>query len=176
MDVLFEMEPTVLASIAQKPGGCIPITHEEHLRLTAIAADHCDPVRWVGSGLSAQLPGQLLLAAVETILPGCRLHGQLAADSCHRLARRSAPILVSCRIPGGSAANVMKGVANLSAGRVCCKFVGMVGTDATAEAYRRKMEQQGVQPVLLVRLFDCRLSAVSFMCRMDPLWNRGNAV
>jgi hypothetical protein len=46
----------------------------------------------------------------------------------------------------------MKGVANLSAGRVCCKFMGMVGTEATAEAYRRKMEQQGVQPVLLVRL------------------------
>mgnify|MGYP001807425841 CR=1 FL=1 len=55
-----------------------------------------------------------------------------------------------CRIPGGSAANVMKGLANLSGGRVCCKFMGMVGTDSTAEAYKHKMEQQGVQPVLLV--------------------------
>jgi hypothetical protein len=45
MDVLFDMEPSVLASIAQKPGGCIPIRHDEHLRLTAIAAEHCDPVR-----------------------------------------------------------------------------------------------------------------------------------
>jgi hypothetical protein len=45
MDVLFDMEPSVLASIAQKPGGCIPITYDEHLRLTAIAAEHCDPVR-----------------------------------------------------------------------------------------------------------------------------------
>ena len=54
------------------------------------------------------------------------------------------------RIPGGSAANVMKGVANLSGGRVRCKFMGMVGTDSTAEAYRHKMQQQGVQPVLLV--------------------------
>lgn len=57
---------------------------------------------------------------------------------------------------------MMKGVANLSAGRVCCKFMGMVGTDATAEAYRRKMEQQGVQPVLLVSVCDCRLSTAVF--------------
>jgi sugar/nucleoside kinase (ribokinase family) len=55
-----------------------------------------------------------------------------------------------CRIPGGSAANVMKGVANLSAGRVCCKFMGMVGTDSTAQAYKQMLQQQGVQPVLLV--------------------------
>jgi hypothetical protein len=87
MDVLFEMEPTVLASIAQKPGGCIPITHDEHLRLTAIAAEHCNPVRWVWSTLSAQLPVQLLLAAVEACLPSCSVSGQLATDSCDRLAR-----------------------------------------------------------------------------------------
>jgi sugar/nucleoside kinase (ribokinase family) len=46
----------------------------------------------------------------------------------------------------------MKGVANLSAGRVSCKFMGMVGSDPTAAAYRRMLEQQGVQPVLLVSL------------------------
>lgn len=45
MDVLFDMEPAVLARIAPKPGGCIPISHDEHLRLAAIAAEHCDPVR-----------------------------------------------------------------------------------------------------------------------------------
>jgi hypothetical protein len=45
MDVLFELSPAVLASIAAKPGGCVPITHEEHLRLSAIAAEHCSPVR-----------------------------------------------------------------------------------------------------------------------------------
>lgn len=67
---------------------------------------------------------------------------------CHALSttlHRDVP-----RIPGGSAANVMKGVANLSAGQVCCKIMGMVGTDSTAEAYRRMLQQQGVQPVLLV--------------------------
>jgi sugar/nucleoside kinase (ribokinase family) len=56
------------------------------------------------------------------------------------------------RLPGGSAANVMKGVAHLSAGQVCCKFMGMVGSDATAAAYKHKLEQQGVQPLLLVCL------------------------
>lgn len=45
MDVLFDVEPAVLARIAPKPGGCIPISHDEHLRLAAIAAEHCDPVR-----------------------------------------------------------------------------------------------------------------------------------
>lgn len=44
----------------------------------------------------------------------------------------------------------MKGVANLSAGRVACRFMGMVGRDSTAEAYRHMLQQQGVQPVLLV--------------------------
>lgn len=48
---------------------------------------------------------------------------------------------------------MMKGVANLSAGSVCCRFMGMVGTDSTADAYRRMLQQQGVQPVLLVSGF-----------------------
>jgi sugar/nucleoside kinase (ribokinase family) len=54
------------------------------------------------------------------------------------------------RVPGGSAANVMKGLANISAGRVHCKFMGMVGTDAVAQDYMQKLKQQNVQPVLLV--------------------------
>lgn len=46
----------------------------------------------------------------------------------------------------------MKGLANLSAGRVRCKFMGMVGTDAVAAEYQQKLQQQGVQPLLLVRV------------------------
>jgi hypothetical protein len=46
MDVLFDVEPGVLAAIAPKPGGCVPIAHEELVRLSAIAAEHeCDPAR-----------------------------------------------------------------------------------------------------------------------------------
>lgn len=53
-------------------------------------------------------------------------------------------------MPGGSAANVMKGLANLSGGEVACTFVGMVGADATAKDYETKLRQQGVRPLLLV--------------------------
>jgi bifunctional ADP-heptose synthase (sugar kinase/adenylyltransferase) len=60
-----------------------------------------------------------------------------------------------CRVPGGSAANVMKGLANISAGSVHCRFMGMVGTDAVATDYMAKLKQQNVHPVLLVRLWNC---------------------
>lgn len=45
---------------------------------------------------------------------------------------------------------MLKGLANLSGGRVRCRFTGMVGSDGTARAYRQMLEQQGVQPLLLV--------------------------
>ncbi len=54
------------------------------------------------------------------------------------------------RIPGGSAANVLKGIANLTSGSAHCRFVGMVGRDATGTEYRDKLAAQGVEPVLLV--------------------------
>lgn len=59
-------------------------------------------------------------------------------------------------IPGGSAANVLKGLANLGlssdgAPVLDCRFVGMVGADDTGAAYRRKLSAQHVTPCLLVR-------------------------
>jgi sugar/nucleoside kinase (ribokinase family) len=45
---------------------------------------------------------------------------------------------------------VLKGLANLSGGRLRCCFNGMVGCDATAAAYRQMLQQQGVEPCLLV--------------------------
>jgi len=44
----------------------------------------------------------------------------------------------------------MKGLANISGGGVTCRFMGMVGSDATAAEYRSQLAEQGVQPVLLV--------------------------
>ncbi|PNH05118.1 hypothetical protein TSOC_008659 [Tetrabaena socialis] len=46
------------------------------------------------------------------------------------------------RIPGGSAANVIKGVANIGGGGVVCRFVGMIGRDETGAEYRRKLAEQ----------------------------------
>jgi sugar/nucleoside kinase (ribokinase family) len=64
------------------------------------------------------------------------------------------------RVPGGSAANVMKGLANISAGSMACKFMGMVGTDAVAQDYMDKLKQQNVQPILLVSNQACCCTAV----------------
>ena len=79
--------------------------------------------------------------------------------------------LLMCRVPGGSAANVMKGLAGLQAAqqdsgdsdsgssssscsrgggrRVAVSFVGMVGADAVGAEYRRSIAAHGVQPLLL---------------------------
>lgn len=72
--------------------------------------------------------------------------------------------LACCRVPGGSAANVMKGVASLaqpgsagkpgsrtagSGGGIEVLFVGMVGSDEVADEYQRSIAAHGVQPVLL---------------------------
>lgn len=48
--------------------------------------------------------------------------------------------------PGGSAANVMKGVANLGGEAA---FVGMVGSDDVGRRYRELLAAQNVRPVLL---------------------------
>ncbi|GLC40082.1 hypothetical protein PLESTB_000627100 [Pleodorina starrii] len=53
------------------------------------------------------------------------------------------------RIPGGSAANVVKGIANIAGGGARCRFVGMIGSDDTGAEYRRKLAAQGVEPLLL---------------------------
>ncbi|KAF6260038.1 solute carrier, TRAMD3 or PAT1-domain-containing protein [Scenedesmus sp. NREL 46B-D3] len=66
---------------------------------------------------------------------------------------------------GGSAANVMKGLANISAGSVHCKFMGMVGTDAVAQDYMQKLKQQNVQPVLLE---SCEGPTASCLCFVTP--------
>ena len=48
--------------------------------------------------------------------------------------------------PGGSAANVMKGIANLGG---AASFVGMIGKDETGARYRALLASQNVSPILL---------------------------
>ena len=85
------------------------------------------------------------------------LHGRIRFMAmCCMVAYDSAwswPCAVWClRIPGGSSANVIKGLANLSppSGSLTAKFLGMVGRDATGQQYKQGLEQQGVVPLLLV--------------------------
>jgi sugar/nucleoside kinase (ribokinase family) len=56
------------------------------------------------------------------------------------------------RIPGGSAANVTKGVAAIAGPGARCRFLGCVASDATGSEYKSKMAATGVEPLLLVSL------------------------
>lgn len=55
------------------------------------------------------------------------------------------------RVPGGSAANVMKGLASMSSGssRLHCQFMGMVGSDAAGNFYAEELQDHGVDTLLL---------------------------
>eukprot|EP00879_Flechtneria_rotunda_P025171 GHRR01026733.1.p1 GENE.GHRR01026733.1~~GHRR01026733.1.p1 ORF type:complete len:124 (+),score=22.54 GHRR01026733.1:226-597(+) len=46
MDVLFRVDYQFLSTIAERSGGCIPITHEEMVWLAQLTAGHAEPSRW----------------------------------------------------------------------------------------------------------------------------------
>ncbi|PNW80841.1 hypothetical protein CHLRE_07g331800v5 [Chlamydomonas reinhardtii] len=86
------------------------------------------------------------LATVAPEAGGCL---PVAPEEMEKLLAAAATQSELTRIPGGSAANVVKGVANIAGGHASCRFVGMVGADATGAEYRAKLSAQGVAPVLL---------------------------
>lgn len=53
------------------------------------------------------------------------------------------------RTPGGSAANVAKGIAHLCPSDTRVRFVSMVGADAAGEEFRQGLAAAGVEPLLL---------------------------
>ena len=57
---------------------------------------------------------------------------------------------------------MMKGLAQLSGGRLRCKFLGCVGRDETGREYRARLAATGVEPLLLVR-------AGPRPCALDPI-------
>ena len=122
MDILVHISHELLSSVAEHAGGCIPIDSKELTHLLAVTSETSTPTR----------------CGLETIIP----------PSCgaFRLTKHT-----MCRIPGGSAANVIRGLANLSAGSMRCQFAGMVGRDHTAQEYAKMLQQQGVEPILVVR-------------------------
>uniref|UniRef100_A0A383WAB7 Cilia- and flagella-associated protein 91 n=1 Tax=Tetradesmus obliquus TaxID=3088 RepID=A0A383WAB7_TETOB len=102
------------------------------------------------------------LASIANKAGGCT---NITDEELKRLTCMAAEHCDPVRVPGGSAANVMKGLANISAGSVHCKFMGMVGTDAVARDYMQKLEQQNVQPVLLE---SCEGPTASCLCFVTP--------
>jgi len=69
-------------------------------------------------------------------------------------------------VPGGSAANVMKGVANISQGGLLCKFAGMIGDDETGKQYQSKLASECVEPLLLVS--SSGAPSASCLCLVTP--------
>ena len=121
-DILVRLdEPRVAARVfdacgIDEPGGCLPVA-------TAQDVDH------------------LLAACAREWIQG----GAAGADGADpRDDSVAAPEPTYC--PGGSAANVMKGIANLGGEAA---FVGMIASDDVGARYRRLLEAQGVRPVLL---------------------------
>ena len=121
-DILVRLdEPRVAARVfdacgIDEPGGCLPVA-------TAQDVDH------------------LLAACAREWIQG----GAAGADGADpRDDSVAAPEPTYC--PGGSAANVMKGIANLGGEAA---FVGMIARDDVGARYRRLLEAQGVRPVLL---------------------------
>ena len=74
---------------------------------------------------------------------GCVRNGWRRLTPTHPPARLPArPPVRPHRVPGGSAANVIKGLAGLSSGRRPTAMVGMLGRDAAGAEYKKKLQSQ----------------------------------
>ncbi len=128
MDILAKVDHAFLATITTEPGGCTPVTPEEMQDLlqragTQSALKRCGR----GSRGPPRAPGR-----------AHRAHNSPAARGTFSSRVR--------RIPGGSAANVMKGLANISRRSLPCKFMGMVAKDETGAEYRCAPRQAQCSP------------------------------
>lgn len=67
------------------------------------------------------------------------------------------------RLPGGSAANVVKGLAGLSGAARRVALLGMLGRDAAGAEYKQKLAAQGVDTSLLLET-DSGAATASCLC------------
>ncbi|KAI8467790.1 MAG: Ribokinase-like protein [Monoraphidium minutum] len=88
---------------------------------------------------------------------GCMLVSPAEMQALLDAAATDAP--AAC-VPGGSAANVLKGLAAVSGGALEPQFFGMVGADAAGSHYERELRAHGVQP----RLLRCASGAPTAAC------------
>ncbi len=139
----------LLAELDMVPGGCIAVDGEEMARLLSR--------REVASQLHRRARGRSC-AAVHGPFISCLHFLTWASQPCivsllflASLARHLPACLPACcRLPGGSAANVCKGIAGIAAQGSCTvSFVGQVGRDALGEDYRARLQAAGVQAELV---------------------------
>jgi sugar/nucleoside kinase (ribokinase family) len=92
-------------------------------------------------------PAAGFLAALKAHPGGCTC---VEPQEMAALQAATAPLAPPTRVPGGSAANVLKGLARLSGGDLACQLLGMVGADDAGALYTEQLRCHGVEPVLLV--------------------------
>lgn len=129
-DILVRLEDDSVASRVfttcgiDEPGGCLPVdTDDDIQQLLAVCSGECID----GAGDTDQSADDANDGGVGGVGRGCAV---------------AEPVYC----PGGSAANVMKGIANLGGEAA---FVGMVGRDEVGRRYRELLAAQNVRPVLL---------------------------
>ena len=128
-DILVRLDDVALASRVfascgiDEPGGCLPVDSDDDIRKL------------------------LSVCSGEWVDGGTRTDPEAADSSSTATATATATALVEpTYCPGGSAANVMKGVANLGG---VASFVGMIAADDVGRRYRSLLAAQNVRPVLL---------------------------
>jgi sugar/nucleoside kinase (ribokinase family) len=131
-DVLVQLDDAVAQRVFAKcgvdePGGCLPVVSDDDIT-------------------------RLLTACAEAWVDGG--YGEPDASTNHDTTNHT---WEPSFCPGGSAANVCKGVVNLSAGCVS-RFVGMIGSDDVGDRYQNALLKQNVETVLL-RCADATVSS-----------------
>ena len=135
-DILVRLDDVALASRVfascgiDEPGGCLPVDSDEDIRkLLSVCSGE-----WVDGG-------------ARTDAEAADSSSTADSSSAAATAATAATALVEpTYCPGGSAANVMKGVANLGG---AASFVGMIAADDVGRRYRSLLAAQNVRPVLL---------------------------
>jgi sugar/nucleoside kinase (ribokinase family) len=141
MDHIYSVSDALLRELELAPGGCLPVTEVDMSSLVN-RLQHCSE-----GFVERFVP--ILNGSVKTSTNGFSVPSPFTTS--HRPANsqccpRSA---VVARIPGGSCANVTKGLAMLSDGALRVRFVGMIGADASGAEYREKLAAEDVEPMLL---------------------------
>ena len=168
LDIVARVDDALLQRLGAEPGGCVPVDAAEMAALLALPEVAAQAMRCVAATAAmhiACLRLSLSLPAPVLHLSSCANGAAVPRVRCGCLSRPSALApgtpAPACRVPGGSAANVLKGLAGLAgsaaSGTTSCStgpalataFVGMVGRDAAGAEYRASIAAHGVAPLLL---------------------------
>ncbi len=146
MDILARVDHEFLSTVCSEPGGCIQVTPTEMADLLQRTANKSTLKRYALPPLPFLFCTFAAASCARHPRRPCSLWtAHMPSQEAQTLTAQTQcvgpqPLSVVCcllhRIPGGSAANVMKGLANVSRRKLKCNFMGMVAVDATGAQYR----------------------------------------